>query len=154
MLSLALDVVGWQASGMTARLSRHTLRRRVNFYEVDQAAIVHFSNFYRYMEEAEHAFWRATGLALSDAGALGFPRVAAAFEFHAPLRFDDQFDVELLIAAIGRSSLRYSCRITRDGVPIATGTMTIVCVDVGPPMRAVPWPDAIVERIEVAQLGA
>lgn len=139
---------------MSARLSRHTIRRRVNFYEVDQAAIVHFSNFYRYMEEAEHAFWRATGLALSDAGALGFPRVAAAFEFHAPLRFDDEFEAELLIAAIGRSSLRYTCRITREGIPIATGTMTIVCVAVGPPMRAVPWPEVIVDRIAVAELPA
>ena len=139
---------------MSARLSRHTIRRRVNFYEVDQAAIVHFSNFYRYMEEAEHAFWRAAGVALTDAGALGFPRVAAAFEFHAPLRFNDEFDAELLIAAIGRSSLRYTCRITREGTAIATGTMTIVCVDVGPPMRAVLLPAAIVDRIEVAQLPA
>jgi YbgC/YbaW family acyl-CoA thioester hydrolase len=134
---------------MSARLSRHTLRRRVNFYEVDQAAIVHFSCYYRYMEEAEHAFWRAAGMSLTDAGTLGFPRVSAAFEFHAPLRFDDEFDAELQIAAIGRSSLRYACRITRDGTPIATGAMTIVCVEVGPPMRAVPWPPAIVERIEV-----
>jgi YbgC/YbaW family acyl-CoA thioester hydrolase len=135
---------------MTARLSRHSIRRRVNFYEVDQAAIVHFSNFYRYMEEAEHAFWRAAGLKLSDAGTLGFPRVSAAFEFHAPLRFDDEFDAELLIAAIGRSSLRYACRITKDGAPIATGAMTIVCVDVGPPMRSVPLPADIVNRIDVA----
>jgi YbgC/YbaW family acyl-CoA thioester hydrolase len=134
---------------VSARLSRHTLRRRVNFYEVDQAAIVHFSCYYRYMEEAEHAFWRAAGLALSDAGTLGFPRVAAAFEFHAPLRFDDEFDAELQIAAIGRSSLKYICRITRDGTPIATGTMTIVCVDVGPPMRSVPLPPAIRDRIDV-----
>jgi acyl-CoA thioesterase FadM len=106
------------------------------------------------MEEAEHAFWRAAGLKLSDAGALGFPRVAAAFEFHAPLRFDDEFDAELLIAAVGRTSLRYECRITRDGMPIATGTMTIVCVDVGPPMRAVPLPADIVDRIQVVSPDA
>jgi YbgC/YbaW family acyl-CoA thioester hydrolase len=135
---------------MTARLSRHSIRRRVNFYEVDQAAIVHFSCYYRYMEEAEYAFWRAAGLRLADAGTLGFPRVAAAFQFHAPLRFEDEFDAELQIAAIGRSSLRYTCRITLDGAAIATGSMTIVCVDVGPPMRAVPLPSDIVDRIEVA----
>jgi acyl-CoA thioester hydrolase len=134
---------------MTARLSRHTLRRLVNFYEVDQAAIVHFSCYYRYMEEAEHAFWRAAGVKLTDMGTLGFPRVSAAFDFHAPLRFDDEFDAELQIAAIGRRSLRYVCLISRDGIAIATGNMTIVCVDVGPPMRAVPWPRDIVERIEV-----
>ena len=61
---------------------------------------MHFSCYYRYMEEAEHAFWRAAGLALTDAGTLGFPRVSSAFEYHAPLRFDDEFDAELQIAAI------------------------------------------------------
>ena len=57
------------------------MRRRVNFYECDPAGIVHLSNYYRYMEEAEHAFWRATGLALTAVHHLGFPRVAAAFKY-------------------------------------------------------------------------
>jgi hypothetical protein len=63
------------------RQSEHTMRRRVNFYESDPAGIVHFSNYYRYMEEAEHAFWRATGLALTAVHHLGVPRVAAAFKY-------------------------------------------------------------------------
>jgi len=135
---------------MPMPLSEHTIRRRANFYEVDQAGIVHFSNFYRYMEEAEHGLWRATGLPLIELHGYGFPRVAATFEFHAPLRFDDEFDVRMQVAAIGRSSLRYACRITRETTPIATGTMTIVCVTPGPPMRAVPLPEELRSRIEVA----
>ena len=35
--------------------------RRVEFYETDAAGIVHFSNFFRYMETAEHAFLRSLG---------------------------------------------------------------------------------------------
>ena len=35
--------------------------RRVLFYETDAAGIVHFSWFFRYMEEAEHALWREAG---------------------------------------------------------------------------------------------
>ena len=55
------------------------LRRRVHFYETDAAGIVHFSTFFRYMEEAEHALWRAAGLTVAPAGAEpGWPRVAAA----------------------------------------------------------------------------
>ena len=125
------------------------MRRRVNFYECDQAGIVHFSNYYRYMEEAEHAFWRATGHALTQVHHLGFPRVAAAFDFHAPLKFDQEFDVTMRVAAVGRTSMRYACLITRGETSIATGTMTIVCVEVGPPMRAVPVPPELLERIEV-----
>ena len=38
------------------------MRRRVRFYEVDGAGIVHFSWFFRYMEEAEYELWRSAGL--------------------------------------------------------------------------------------------
>ena len=42
-----------------------TYRRRVEFAETDAAGIVHFSVFFRYMEEAEHALWRNAGMASS-----------------------------------------------------------------------------------------
>ena len=32
----------------------HRLVRRVQFYETDAGGIVHFSVYFRYMEEAEH----------------------------------------------------------------------------------------------------
>jgi acyl-CoA thioesterase FadM len=62
---------------------RHT--RRVQFYETDAAGIVHFSWFFRYMEEAEHALWREAGLSIAPPGAeIGWPRIAAAFDYHRP----------------------------------------------------------------------
>jgi acyl-CoA thioester hydrolase len=42
--------------------SRYIHRRRVLFHETDMAGIVHFSNFFKYMEEAEHSFMRSLGL--------------------------------------------------------------------------------------------
>ena len=50
--------------------------RKVFFYETDLAGVVHFSCYFRYMEEAEHALWRAAGLTVDRAGAaIGYPRV-------------------------------------------------------------------------------
>ena len=46
-------------------VSEYRLRRRVQFYETDAAGIVHFSWFFRYMEEAEHALWREAGLSIA-----------------------------------------------------------------------------------------
>ena len=129
-------------------VTESTLRRRVNFYEVDQAGIVHFSNYYRYMEEAEYGLWRTAGVSLEPTSEYGFPRVAASFEFHAPLRFDDEIAVRLQIAHIGRTSLRYTCGITRGESAIATGAMTLVCVSLAD-MRPVPWPSSRLERIAV-----
>ena len=48
--------------------SEYRLRRRVQFHETDAAGIVHFSWFYRYMEEAEHALWRQAGLSIHSPG--------------------------------------------------------------------------------------
>ena len=131
------------------RVSDFTLHRRVNFYEADQAGIVHFSNYYRYMEEAEYGLWRSAGVSLEPTGDYAFPRVAASFEFHAPLRFDDAFSVRLRIAHIGRTSLRYVCHITRGDTPIATGAMTLVCVSAGD-LRPVPLPPDRLARVTVS----
>ena len=137
--------------GAEGRLSQYSLRRRVNFYETDCAGIVHFSWFFRYLEEAEHAMWRAAGLSIAPAGEVSYPRVSATFDYQAPLRFEDEFDVAVRVAAIGRSSMRYACTITRGAEQVATGTTTIVCVrahDGG--MKAVPFPPDVIGRFEVA----
>ena len=37
------------------------VERRVEFSETDMAGIMHYSNFFRFMETAEHAFYRSLG---------------------------------------------------------------------------------------------
>ncbi|MEZ5286202.1 MAG: thioesterase family protein [Vicinamibacterales bacterium] len=104
-------------------------RRRVEFAETDMAGIVHFSMYFRYMEEAEHAMWRAAGLTIAPAdSAIGFPRVAAAFDFRRPLRFEDAFEVRLTVTNAGARKIRYEADLVRGDDRIATGTMTMVCV--------------------------
>jgi len=115
--------------------------------------MVHFSCFFRYMEEAEHALWREAGLSIAPPDkTVGFPRVSAAFDYHHPLRFEDEFDVSIRIAGMTDKSIRYTCEITRGDVRIATGTLTVVCVNTRPgePMKAVSIPAAIASRFAVA----
>ena len=126
---------------------RHT--RRVQFYETDAAGIVHFSWFFRYMEEAEHALWREAGLSIAPAGAeIGWPRIAAAFDYHRPLHFEEEFEVSIAIAAITRKTIQYTCLITRGPTKIATGTLTIACVSkrAHEPLRAIEIPEEIALR--------
>jgi YbgC/YbaW family acyl-CoA thioester hydrolase len=137
----------------SSRWSEHRVRRRVQFHETDAAGIVHFSCFFRYMEEAEHALWREAGLSIArGTSGVGFPRVAAGFEFHRPLRFEDEFDISIRIAAIEQKTIRYTCVLAREDERIATGSLTIICVSkrAGEPMKAMAIPPEIVERFEVA----
>ena len=133
--------------------SEFTLRRRVHFYEVDSAGIVHFSTYFRYMEEAEHELWRSAGLTIAQMkSGIGYPRVAAAFEYHRPLHFEDEFDARIRIVARTEKSMRYECVLMRGDEKIATGSQTILCVSAveGQPMKAIPFPADVADRFAIA----
>lgn len=104
-------------------------QRRVQFHETDQAGIVHFSWYFKYMEEAEHALWRHLGMSIAPPEPeFGFPRANATCDFKAPLKFEDELEVEIAVESIGRSSIRYACTLRRGTEIVATGSMTSVCV--------------------------
>ena len=133
--------------------SEYRFTRRVQFYETDAAGIVHFSWFFRYMEEAEHAMWREAGLSVVRPDTeVGWPRVSASFDFHSPLRFEQEFDVHLRIVAMTRKTIKYACSLTRGETKIATGSLTVVCVRTQPDhqMVAIDIPPEIAARLEPA----
>ena len=104
--------------------------RRVEFGDTDMAGIVHFSNFFRYMEAAETDFLLSLGLnvAWADAGGdrYGFPRVSAACDYHRPARFGDRLDIAVVVEHVGTKSVRYRFEFAHAGTPVATGRTTAV----------------------------
>src|SRR5262245_63006340 len=105
-------------------------RRRVEFCETDMAGIVHFSNFFRYMEFAEQAFLRSRGLTVAwhDGGRrVGFPRRAASCEYLKPVRFEDVLEIAVTLAEIGNKSVTYSFDFSCGGEVVAQGKLTAVC---------------------------
>jgi acyl-CoA thioester hydrolase len=130
----------------------HRLKRRVQFYETDMAGIVHFSCYFRYLEEAEHAMWREAGLSIADGSGIGWPRIAASFEYLRPLKFDDEFEVHLRIVGKDARTIRYEGVITSGKTRIATGTLVVKCVTnrPGEPMRGANIPPEIDALFQVA----
>lgn len=135
-------------------VSEHRVKRRVQFYETDAAGIVHFSWFFRYMEEAEHAMWREAGLSIAGGSGVGWPRVEASFEYHRPLKFEDEFEVHLRILAKDARTITYHSVISRGDDRIATGRITVKCVSkkAGEPMRSIDIPPEIDAVFQVATL--
>ena len=136
-----------------APIFEHRLTRRVQFHETDAAGVVHFSRYFLYMEEAEHALWRAAGLSIHPRSAeIGWPRVQASFEYHRALRFEDEFEVWIRIVAIDERTISYACLLSRDGTRIATGRVSIACASLRPneSMRATAIPPGIRARLAVA----
>ena len=101
----------------------------MEFAETDAAGMVHFSMFFRYMEESEHARWRAAGLNIWESGEdLSWPRISATFDFKAPLRFQDEFEVHTEVGAVTRSTIQWNHTVKRGDVVIGSGSVTAVCV--------------------------
>ena len=139
--------------------------RRVEFSETDMAGIVHFSNFFRYMETAEHGFYRSLGFSVTLSNfdpPLGFPRVHAACDYKRPLKFEDLVEIHLLVKEKRSRVLIYLFRFSKlpaegshDGpILVATGVLAVVCVahDRAGKMEAVAIPAELASRIEVAPL--
>jgi acyl-CoA thioesterase FadM len=117
------------------------------------AGLVHFSRFFNYMEEAEHALWRAAGISIHPKDSeIGWPRLHASFEFHRALRFEDEFEIWMRVAAMDERTIRYVCVLSRDDTKIATGSLTIACASRRPnePMRAMAIPPEIKARLAAA----
>ena len=135
------------------------ITRRVEFSETDMAGIMHFSNYFRFMEKAEHAFFRSLGFSVAHSR-LGLeiclPRVHAECDYAAPLRFEDEVQVRLLVERKGRRSLTYQFRFSRvngsDPQEVARGRLTVASVELQADgsLEAVPLPKAIADKIEQA----
>jgi acyl-CoA thioester hydrolase len=120
---------------------------RVQFSETDMAGVVHFSNFYKWMEEVEHAMFRSLGLSVAmrhEGRKLGWPRVSASCEFSGPARFEDEVEVRLGVARVGRKSLNFEVEFLIGGKRIATGKTTSVCCEMAADgMRSIAIPEEI-----------
>lgn len=106
------------------------VRRRVEFCDTDMAGIIHFSNYFRYMESAEVAFLRARGLSVAmewEGQAIGFPRVSASCDFLRPAKFEDELDILVRLTNLGRKSVTYGFEFLRGSEVMARGQVSAVC---------------------------
>ncbi|MCP4784405.1 MAG: acyl-CoA thioesterase [Fuerstiella sp.] len=128
--------------------------RRVEFCETDMAGIVHFSNFYRWMEQAEHEFFRSLGLSIvnhqTNGSSLGWPRVAATCRFESPARYEDVLDVKLMLQRIGVKSLTYDVHFAIGDRVVARGTMKTVCCSIerDQPLRSIQIPNEYTSKLQ------
>ena len=134
--------------------SSFTSTRRVEFFETDMAGIVHFANFYRWMEQVEHDFFRSLGLTIvrhqSDGSTIGWPRVMAQCRFESPARYEDILDVRLTVQRVGVKSITYDVTIHNGERLVARGSMKTVCCIVRPgqPMQSLEIPDEYRSKID------
>ena len=141
--------------------SEFSITRTVEFSETDMAGIMHFANFFYWMEACEAAFYRSLQLPLISfvpGNVVGWPRAAVSCEYKAPLRFNDVVQVKLLVKEVRNKAVIFVFQFRKmsDGKPqpaiVAQGEVAAVCVTAGADgvMVAQPIPSEVRAKLEVA----
>lgn len=135
-----------------------TYRRLVEFADTDVAGIMHFSNFFRFVECAEHAFFRSLGHRVHTADGNqheGWPRIEVSCKYHKPARFEQTLEVGIRLEEIRTNSLRYRFSITVADDPgralLAAGAFSIIHVEIDTAqhtIRKAPIPPALKAKLQ------
>jgi acyl-CoA thioester hydrolase len=108
------------------RVPEHVERRRVAWVDTDAGGRIHFTAVFRYAEAAETALCRELGVLEAWRN---FPRRHVEADYLQVLCFDDAVEVRLVPERVGRTSVTYAWRITRNGTLCVEGRHTAVHVD-------------------------
>lgn len=132
--------------------------RRVEFVDTDAAGIMHFTGFFRMMEQAEHELLRKIGLGVflvEDGRTISWPRVSTQCDFASAARFEEVLQIGVGISRLSTKSVTYDFEFERDRVTLATGRVVTACCEViaGKEPRAVPIPETIVKKMEPYCVG-
>lgn len=138
-------------------MTNYSTTRQVEFAETDMAGIMHFANFYRWMENVEHEFFRSMGLSIHtklDGQHIGWPRLESTCKFKRPLKFEETVIIDLSIEDITQKTVTYKFEFKKElngeTLRVAQGQMTTVCATVEPStgkLAAIPIPELIRNKL-------
>jgi acyl-CoA thioester hydrolase len=99
-------------------------RRAANYYETDQMAIIHHSNYVRWMEEARMAWMASLGVDYAEMERLGVisPVVSINVKYKKPVLYGETVDIEVSVKKYNGVKLALEYEMTN----IETGEVTTI----------------------------
>lgn len=108
------------------------MRRTIRFGDVDSAGIVYYPRYLHFCHVAMEEYFREVlGMpypTLLRNDRLGFPAVSLAVQFHRPLRYGDEVEVEAAIERVGETSLAWRFRFVAPGSEQVLSQANVVTV--------------------------
>jgi acyl-CoA thioester hydrolase len=116
-------------------------RTRVGFSDTDAQGIVYYGRYNPYFDLARVEYLRSLGFLHRDVGG-EFVMRANDVEYFAPARFDDELEIHIRVATLGRTSMTYEFAAykTPEETLLVTAHQTLVFID-RETRRPVPIPD-------------
>jgi acyl-CoA thioester hydrolase len=123
-------------------------RTRVGFSDTDAQGVVYYGRYNPYFDLARVEYLRSLGLLHTRAFG-EFVMRANDVEYFAPARFDDELEIHVRVARIGRTSMTYEFAAHKlpEGTLAVTAHQTLVCID-SATRRPIPIPDDFKARLD------
>jgi acyl-CoA thioester hydrolase len=106
---------------------------RVIYGDTDQMGVVYYANYLRWFEKGRSEFLRQIGLPypVIEKQGFNFPVAEVTCRYVQSARYDEVILIETELVALGRASLAFDYRITRelDNCLLASGSTKHACVD-------------------------
>jgi YbgC/YbaW family acyl-CoA thioester hydrolase len=123
------------------------VQRRIEWPDTDASTNYHNTAAFRFIEVAETALLERLGFLEGVYGRL--PRVRIEADFLRPLRFRDVVDIELVVTAVGQSSITYDVEM-RCGAEVAVRARAVAALLSTAGGRPVAWPEGYRELLLTA----
>jgi len=107
-----------------------SVRTRVAFSDTDAQGVVYYGRYNPYFDLARAEWLRSLGLLHRDTFG-EFVMRANDVEYFAPARFDDELEIRVRVAKIGRTSMTFEFAAfkTPDDTLLVTAHQTLVFID-------------------------
>lgn len=109
-------------------MTKKLYKSKVSYYETDCMNIVHHSNYIRYFEDARIQYMHDIGCDVAEMQSKGLyiPNVDAYARYKKPLKFGDEFSVEVSLVFFTGSRMIFDYKIfnNKNGELSATGRTT------------------------------
>jgi acyl-CoA thioester hydrolase len=134
---------------------RFSTRLRVGFDETDAQAVVYYGRYFPYCDRARVEYQRHLRLLHTLPEGLEFVMRKTQCEYEAPARFDDEIEVFIRTAGIGRSSWRVEVAVhhCESGALLARAEQVMVLIDRAA-RQPTPVPDDWRGAVEAFEGGA
>jgi len=132
---------------------KFSARTRVGFSDTDAQGIVYYGRYNPYFDLARVEYLRALGLLHRRTGG-DFVMRANDVEYFAPARFDDELEIYVRVARLGRTSVTYAFEAYKipDDALMVTAHQTLVYVDLAE-RNAASVPDEYRDRVVAFEGG-
>jgi acyl-CoA thioester hydrolase len=115
---------------------------RVIYGDTDQMGVVYYANYLRWFERGRSEFLRQIGLpyATIEKAGFHFPVAEVACRYAQSAYYDDVIQIESALSQLGRASLTFEYRISRDADRslLASGSTRHACTNHGGQVKRIP----------------